>query len=331
MGSRFDRREFLQTASAGLIAAGGMLPVCRAQDKVMQPKTYTFKKVGSLEIQADVYRPEGTNGSVPVAMWIHGGALIMGNQQGVGKRLLDLLLGAGIAVVSIDYRLAPETKLPSILEDVQDAFLWVREKGPDLFGVETNRIVVLGGSAGGYLTLTTGYRVEPRPAALVAFWGYGDLVGDWYSRPSEFYRKQPIVSREEALKGVGKEPLTDGSTGGKGRQQFYLHCRQHGTWPKEVAGLDPEKENRAFDPFSPVRNVTKVYPPTLLIHGTEDTDVPYEQSVLMEKEFVRHSVEHKLVTVPGAGHGLSNGDPKLVTAAYDEAATWVRRFVKPEK
>ena len=52
-------------------------------------------------------------------------------------------------VVSIDYRLAPETKLPAIVEDVQDACRWVRERGPKLFRIAPERLAVMGGSAGG--------------------------------------------------------------------------------------------------------------------------------------------------------------------------------------
>ena len=38
-----------------------------------------------------------------------------------------------------------------------------------------------------------------KPRALVAYWGYGDVDGDWYTKPSEHYRKQPLVSKEEAF------------------------------------------------------------------------------------------------------------------------------------
>jgi Tol biopolymer transport system component len=105
-------------------------------------------------------------------------------------------------VVSIDYRLAPETKLPEIVEDVQDAFRWIRAHAPEL-SIDPARVAACGGSAGGYLTLMSGFCVKPRPKALVSFWGYGDIVGDWYSRPDPFYLKQPQVSREDALAAVG--------------------------------------------------------------------------------------------------------------------------------
>src|SRR4051812_34951216 len=87
--------------------------------------THTYKKVGDLEIKADVYRLDN-NAILPVVVWIHGGALIMGSREsfkpsGIHERLLNL----GMAVVSIDYRLAPETKLPAIIEDLEDAFKWV--------------------------------------------------------------------------------------------------------------------------------------------------------------------------------------------------------------
>src|SRR5258706_7933335 len=52
-------------------------------------------------------------------------------------------------------------------------------------------------------------------------------------------------------------------------------------------------EPRAFDSFCPVRNVTRKYPPTLLIHGTKDTDVPYELSEQMAKELAAKRVEHQ--------------------------------------
>src|SRR5258708_16420235 len=101
----------------------------------------------------------------------------MGPRGGNGGTLRDKLVNAGYVVVSIDYRLAPETKLPAILEDVEDACKWVRDKGPGLAHIDPKRIAVMGGSAGGYLTLTAGFRANPPPQALVSFWGHVDLAG----------------------------------------------------------------------------------------------------------------------------------------------------------
>ncbi len=65
--------------------------------------------------------------------------------------------------------------------------------------------------------------------------------------------------------------------------------------------------------------MTKDYPSTLMIHGTNDTDVPYEQSTLMAEQFKQHGVEHELVTIPNGEHGLAGGDPKLIVSAYQQA------------
>jgi acetyl esterase/lipase len=301
-------------------------PAARAQEASGGKKTYTYKTVGKCEIKADVYGvSEGK--ARPVVLWIHGGALIMGHRGQIDRDLLGKLLKAGYVAVSIDYRLAPETKLPGILDDVQDAYRWVREKGPALFNIDPKRVAVMGGSAGGYLTLATGYRVEPRPAALVSFWGYGDIAGPWYSRPDSFYTKMPAVPKEEAYQAVGGPVLSE-SVGKNNRSRFYLYCRQQGLWPKEVAGLDPDKQPRAFDPFCPVRNVTAEYPPTLMVHGTKDTDVPYDQSAQMARELGRKGVAHELLTVKDAGHGLAGAKPSMVAETQERVLDFLKKHLR---
>src|SRR5262245_21709861 len=76
--------------------------------------THTYKTVGGIQVQADVHRP---NDALirPVVVWIHGGALIMGNRSSVPKDLLDLCRTEGYALASLDYRLAPEVKLTEII------------------------------------------------------------------------------------------------------------------------------------------------------------------------------------------------------------------------
>jgi acetyl esterase/lipase len=313
------------------LALGVALCPGRAEsaEKALPKKTYTYKKVGKVKIEADVYRADDTKVR-PVVVWIHGGALIVGSRTSVPKDLLDLCRDEGYALVSLDYRLAPEVKLPAIIEDIKDAFRWLHKKGPKLLNIDPDKLVVTGGSAGGYLTMMTGTVVKPRPRALVAYWGYGDVDGPWYTKPSEFYRKQvPLITRKEAYKAVGGPVLTgtDGKTG-PARGKFYRYLRQNGFWTKVVSGFDPATERRKLDPYCPVRNLTSAYPPILMIHGTRDTDVPYEESAAMARELARLKASHELITVEGAGHGLGGGDKKKVADAHRRALAFIRMHLK---
>jgi dipeptidyl aminopeptidase/acylaminoacyl peptidase len=174
---------------------------------------------------------------------------------------------------------------------VRDAWKWLHENGARLFHADLARVGVMGTSAGGYLALMTGYCVTPRPKMILSISGYGDIVGDWYTKPDPFYCQKPMVRREQAFRpNAGKE--------------FYLYCRQNGLWPKEVSGHDPATEPKWFEAFCPLQNVTKDYPPTMLVHGGKDDDVPYEQSVLMDKELTAKGVEHQFVSRPDGGHGV---------------------------
>src|SRR5581483_3664731 len=121
------RREFLTVVSGGAIAA--------AQSQV--PRTEVYKKVDGLDLKADIF--SGAEGKRPAIVWIHGGALIMGGRRSVPQQLRQRLLNAGFAIVSIEYRLAPETKLPGIIDDLRDAFRWVRAEGPRL-NIDPERI-----------------------------------------------------------------------------------------------------------------------------------------------------------------------------------------------
>lgn len=260
-------------------------------------ETYVYKSTPECDIHADVYRTRSGDTPSPVVIWIHGGALISGTRTWFPEDKRDLYLHAGYTVVSIDYRLAPETKLPFIIEDVRDAFTWVREQGPKLFNIDPHRLGVVGHSAGGYLTLMSG-NFSPRPCALVSFYGYGDLIGAWYSKPDPFYCSMPAISKEDAYQNV-EGPET---TGARDSGSFYLYCRQQGIWPNEVGGIDPHANPTFFTPYCPEQNVIPDYPPTLLLHGTADTDVPYNLSVRMAEVLAQDNVEHELIAIPDGPH-----------------------------
>jgi acetyl esterase/lipase len=308
-----------------ILADGRLLPAADAEYVKM---TVTYKKVGDLPVRAAVYRPDDQRVR-PVVVWIHGGALINGHRDGISRRVRKYATEREFALVSIDYRLAPETKLPGIIADVEDAFDWLHSKGAEQFHLDRSRIAVTGGSAGGYLTFVTGHRIKPRPQALVAFWGYGDLVGDWYSQPSPHPRHNRVkVSRDEAFKQISGPPVSDSRDRKGNGGLFYLYCRQTGLWPSLVTdGWDPKKDVEKFAPYMPVRNVSADYPPTLMIHGTDDTDVPHEQSVMMAREFKKHDVEHKLISIEKGEHGLGGGDSEKIDAAYKAAEKFLDRYL----
>jgi acetyl esterase/lipase len=295
--------------------------------QVVTRSTYVYKTTGDLCIFADVYRK--TDELVkPAILWIHGGALIGGNRRELNPVQAEKYLNAGYTIISIDYRLAPQVKLQKIIEDLKDAYRWVRTEGPKLFLIDPDRIAVVGHSAGGYLALMAGFVLKPSPRAVVSFYGYGDIAGEWYSRPDPFYNRQPLVSKEEAYKAVGTRIISDDMYGN--RMQFYLYTRQNGLWPLEVVGHDPDREPRVFDSLCPIRNVTKDYPPTLLLHGDKDTDVPIEQSILMAKELEHQGIQHELITMPGRGHAFIAimGDPE-VAATFDRVLKFLDGLLKP--
>lgn len=290
------------------------------------PTTYVYKTVGDCAIKADVYRLATTPAPSAALVFIHGGALITGARTGLQPWQVAQYLAAGYTVISIDYRLAPESKLPAIIADLQDALAWVQTAGPSLFSIDPTRLAVVGHSAGGYLTLMAGCCVTPRPRALVSFYGYGDLVGDWYSKPDPFYCQFPLVTDEEAGRFV-QGPVISEPYAGRGKEKFYLYCRQHGRWLQEVGGHDPVADPAFFVPYCPLLHVTPDYPPTLLLHGDCDTDVPYAQSVLMADALAERGVPHELITIRKGEHGFdANQDDPQVSAAFARVLHFLNQY-----
>jgi dipeptidyl aminopeptidase/acylaminoacyl peptidase len=140
------------------------------------------------------------------------------------------------------------------------------------------------------------------------------------------------VSKEEAYTAIQESAITGTpfeSSLFEKRWRFYLFCRQQGRWPQEVAGHNPDEEHEWFDPYCPVGNISEEYPPTLLVHGDQDSDVPYEQSVLMATELGRHAVEYDLITLKGFGHGFyqeSNGPrAQVVSEMFGQVLAFLKR------
>ncbi|WP_235882589.1 alpha/beta hydrolase [Streptomyces apricus] len=113
-------------------------------------------------------RPAGLTGRLPVLYYMHGGGLVMGNAWSVlPKMLRDWAAPLGLAVVSVEYRLAPETRYPGPLEDCHAGLLWSVDHADEV-RIDDERVIIGGKSAGGglaaALTLLNRDRQDgPRP------------------------------------------------------------------------------------------------------------------------------------------------------------------------
>src|SRR5262245_25009180 len=203
--------------------------------------THVYREVAGDRVHADVHRADG-DGLRPAVFFIHGGGLVMGHRMMLPAHL-ESIRRRGYTIVSIDYRLAPETKLPDIVGDVAAAWSWLRDEAAS-HGIDRDRIAVLGHSGGGFLTLWSGFGLAPRPAAVVAIAGYGRLATPEFTTPSPFYSTLPAVDEQIARATVGTRVISQSGPGDSmqffsGRGAFYLFCRQRGIWLREISGLDP--------------------------------------------------------------------------------------------
>jgi acetyl esterase/lipase len=311
-----------------VLCAVGMMTTSQSRAEDASPefskKTYTYKTVDKLNIKADVYRHEDS-AKRPVIVWVHGGALIMGSRSGVPMQLRKLAEEQKFVLVSLGYRLAPEAQLPEIIEDLKDGLKWVRGTGPELFDAEPSRLVVAGASAGGYLALMSGFVTETPPTAIVSYWGFGDVDGDWTTKPAEAFRKGKLIDKDVAWSGVGGPAMTSTTKeNGRGRSTFFLYLKQTGQWINAVSGLNPETDRDKLTPFCPIRNLSPEYPPTLFLHGTADKDVPVGQSIAMATALKELGVENESIIIEGGGHGLWGGDKKLILQAFERSTGYIR-------
>ncbi len=281
---------------------------CILDKRDIEKSTHTYKTVGDVQIQADLYQVQDQNVLSPVIIWIHGGALIWGSRNDLPEEQLTFYLNAGFTVVSIDYRLAPETKLDEIVTDVADAISWVRHNGKESLGIDPEQIFMIGHSAGGYLALLSGSVLCSPPQRIISFYGYGDILADWYTKPDPFYCTWDKVHEQEAFSQITDSVIT--SAEAENRFNFYLYCRQNGKWPEMVSGLNPTEISELAG-YCPIHNIDMTFPPTMLIHGDKDTDVPYAQSEMFANALNSKQVNNRFITMNGFGHAFDTDEGGL--------------------
>jgi acetyl esterase/lipase len=246
---------------------------------------------GYRPLQLDLWAPESSSPPALV-VWIHGGGWMMGDRRYLPETLrpnqvFDELLAAGLAVATIDYRLALEAPFPAQLHDAKAAIRYLRSHSTEL-GIATERIGVWGESAGGHLAALvglTGHRADLEGGiGVVGQSSAVDVVVDWYG-PADF-TTMPRMSPPPHI-AAKLEPA--------------MH-----TPPEDslVAGLDDAARADA----SPITHVTPDAPPFLLVHGTTDWLVPYDQSEQLHAALTAAGVDSRLVPVEGAEHIFTGCD-----------------------
>jgi acetyl esterase len=150
---------------------------------------------GGREMAVRVYRPAGSRARLPVVVYFHGGGFVMGTLDTHDPYCRGLTTEAGVMVVSVDYRLAPEHKFPAGVEDCFAATEWVLEHIEELGG-EERRVFVGGDSAGATMATVAALLLRDQGKA-------GRLAGQILLYPVAGYCDPPTASYVEMGMGYG--------------------------------------------------------------------------------------------------------------------------------
>ncbi len=250
-------------------------------------KDIEYAKPNGVSVKLDACVPEG-KGPFPAAILVHGGGWSGGNKATEIDPLFAPLTKAGIAWFSIDYRLAPQNKYPACIEDTEAAVRWVKAHAKE-YNIDPAKLVLIGESAGGHIVDTVAVRAtkdkpDTRVAAVVAFYAPCDNLSDTKRRNG------PSVSMQQLL-GLPAEKL-------------------------DAEGKLSEATTKALYAVSPINFVHKDLPPYLLVHGTADQSVPYEQSERWQAKLKELGVPCDLITIKGGPHVM--GRWETIDPTYKE-------------
>ncbi|MAE95173.1 MAG: hypothetical protein CL910_10985 [Deltaproteobacteria bacterium] len=135
------------------------LPIASVQDRTLPGPA------GDIPVR--IYLPE-VEGTPPVLVYFHGGGWVIGSIETHDGSCRELANEVGCAVVSVDYRLAPEHPYPAAADDCYAVAAWVAEHGAEL-GVDGSRLAIGGDSAGGNLSAVVALMARDRGTPQIAF------------------------------------------------------------------------------------------------------------------------------------------------------------------
>lgn len=246
---------------------------------------YVRRPAGSLLL--DLYLP-GNAGKVPLVLYLHGGAWVMGSRKDHPDRLRNLA-GQGIVVAALSYRPAHLAPFPAQREDVAAAIDFLRREGPT-WGVDARAVGLYGASAGAHLAAMTGLTLSRSincPVfALVGLFGRYDLTEAGLPPSPDAGLRPPC----EVLDSVWPAEL-----GGRPVPPMKLRSLLTGV---EEALLDQE----ALEAISPQHRLSELDFPVLVMHGTADGVTHHAHAENFVRDVRALGKEAELVLVDGANH-----------------------------
>lgn len=315
-------------------------------DVVVDTVRTDLTQIGSVrDLKMNIYRPEGMQGTIPVIIYVHGGAWnsgdytcasLMEKDTGTNDPFFACMraLDMGCAVVTADYRLSTEALFPAMVWDLKGQIRFLRANASK-YKVDPDRIIVWGQSAGahlcnllgtthgvGELEGTVGGNLEhsSRPTAVVDYYGMTDLLDlapDQYERP---YIIDPRAMYEQADAPSSSRAQVLGFNGkGEGLDVLRAHLGNPGSPYENPASPYQEALYRAYL-SCPLNFVDKSDCPFMIIYGGRDHRVAPQQSYELFEALTKYGVEAYMFGTTTTTHGNQG----------EFAANCALRFIKDQ-
>jgi acetyl esterase/lipase len=261
----------------------------------------------------DVFTPNKDSNSAGVIVVISGGWYSDHNSiTQMIPGLIRPLLDKGYTTFAVVHGSNPKFSLPEMLEDMHRSVRFIRKNARD-YGIDSSRLGITGGSAGGHLALMQGCAGKDGKSEA------SDLVERESSRVQavvSFYPPTDFLNWGEK----GKVMLgTHATVPVKGA--FDFHVLNPKTRSFELI-TDETRRQEIGKEISPITHVAKSNPPTLLIHGDKDTIVPLQQSETMAAKMKEAGATCELIIGKGRGH-----DQLIVQEQRPKMLEWFDRFL----